>query len=253
MIYYFSGTGNSRLAAGFLSEYLHEPARFIPDTDPCEETVCGESVGFVFPVYSWGVPPLVTGFMSRLPLQFWNEVRRLQMPVWCVMTCGDEVAKAPEMFVKELSRHGVEAESIWSVIMPNNYVLLPGFDVDTPDVEQKKLQDAPARLKEIGDGILQHRKVVDVVRGTIPSLKSRLIYPLFKKWGIFPDKWHSSDACVGCGICARSCPLKNVAMSGNIPQWGDNCCSCLACYHSCPRHAVEYGKITRKKGQYFLK
>lgn len=34
------------------------------------------------------------------------------------------------------------------------------------------------------------------------------------------------------------------------PVWGDNCTQCLACYHICPVHAVEYGKVTAKKGQY---
>lgn len=253
MIYYFSGTGNSRFAANYLSKSLNESLRFIPDTDPIDEILVGESIGFVFPVYSWGVPPLVLDFVANLPEKFWNEVRTAQIPVWCVMTCGDEVALAPEMFEKVLKKKGVKAESKWSVIMPNNYVLLPGFDVDSKELEQKKLGDAPARLKEISQGIVQHRRVIDVVRGGIPGIKTKLVYPLFKKWGIFPRKWHSTSACVGCGICVGSCPLNNVVMTEGVPKWGDKCCSCLACYHSCPRHAVEYGKITGKKGQYFFK
>ena len=252
MIYYFSGTGNSRYVARELSGMTGEDLGFIPDIDAVGETADGLSVGFVFPVYSWGVPPLVLDFISRLPESFWNDVRRLQLPVWCVMTCGDEVALAPEMFEKCVRERGVEVESVWCVIMPNDYVLLPGFDVDPKDVELKKLHDAPARLREIGEGISQHRKVVDVVRGSFPALKTRMIYPLFKRWGIFPDKWRVSSGCVGCGICAKSCPQKNIIMDEGHPRWGKKCCSCLACYHSCPRHCVEYGTKTKRKGQYFF-
>ncbi len=252
MIYYFSGTGNSRYVANFLSKELLERVEFIPKVIAEEESPDGMSVGLVFPVYSWGVPPLVMDFINRLPDSFWNEVKVGQLPIWCVMTCGDEVAMSPEMLQDAFRRRDVEVRSIWSVIMPNNYVLLPGFDVDSKDLADKKLADAPLRLKEICRGIMQQRETIDVVRGSMAWLKSKTVYPLFKRWGIFPGKWHSMETCVSCGICAKSCPLGNVQMSDGRPKWGDNCCSCLACYHSCPRHAVAYGKITQSKGQYFL-
>lgn len=235
-----------------MSHLLSEECVKITEINPQGVEPKGESIGFVFPVYSWGVAPVMTHFVDNLSSSFWEEVKRRQMDVWCVMTCGDEVALAPEMFAKTLSRHGIELQSVWSVIMPNNYVLLPGFDVDSKEVERRKLAAAPGRIKEIAKGISQHARSIDVERGSNAWLKTKLVYPLFCKWGIFPKKWHSTPACVGCGICAKACPLKNVTMKDREPHWGDNCCSCLACYHSCPRHAVAYGKITFKKGQYFL-
>lgn len=252
MIYYFSGTGNSRFVAQQLSLLTLEESKIITSVDPIDEAVAGDSIGFVFPVYSWGVPPIMLDFIDKLPRTFWTDVKVGQLPVWCVMTCGDEVALAPEMFIKRLGGHGVSPESVWSIIMPNNYVLLPGFDVDSGDVERRKLSEAPARIREIARGINQHSQSMDVVRGSWAWAKTRLIYPLFRKWGISPGKWKSTDACVGCGICAKACPLKNITMHDGKPQWGDNCCSCLACYHSCPRHAVAYGEATRKKGQYYF-
>ncbi|MCI7256823.1 MAG: ferredoxin, partial [Prevotella sp.] len=27
---------------------------------------------------------------------------------------------------------------------------------------------------------------------------------------------------------------------------------CLSCYHHCPHHAINYGNITKKRGQYFF-
>lgn len=251
MIYYFSGTGNSEYVAQSLAKQLLEMPYFMNEKAP--KDVEGESVGIVFPIYSWGVPPNVEKFLLSLPASFWQRVNVEQIPVWAVMVCGDEVAMAPEMLKKILKKVGVTPESIWSVIMPNNYVILPGFDVDSKEVEERKLREAPARIREIAEGIKAHRSCVDVVRGGMPKMKTALVYPLFKRWGIFPKKWHSTDACVGCGICVKSCPQNNIRLDAERrPQWGSDCCSCLACYHSCPRHAVEYGKETRKKGQYFL-
>lgn len=252
MIYYFSGTGNSRYVAEQLSLLTKEKIMKITEAGASSESASGDSIGFVFPVYSWGVPPVMMDFIERLPMTLWAEVKARQLSVWCVMTCGDEVAMAPEMLSRLLNKKGIELESIWSVIMPNNYVLLPGFDVDPHDVEKRKLHDAPARIREIAHGINRHSRTIDVTRGNWPGLKTGLVYPLFRRWGIFPEKWKSTYACVGCGICAKACPLANVSMQGSRPVWGGNCCSCLACYHSCPRHAVAYGNSTFKKGQYYF-
>lgn len=252
MIYYFSGTGNSRFVSQKLAEILEEECRIITDVNPSTEIAAGQYLGFVFPVYSWGVPPVMLDFINRLPQSLKEIVNIGQMPVWCVMTCGDETAMAPEMFQRCVESNGMKLDSIWSVIMPNNYVLLPGFDVDTRAIEEEKIKKAPARIKEIAEGIRQHMKVVDVTRGNMAWIKTKGVYPLFKKWGINTKKWSSSGTCVSCGICAKACPMKNIVMKEGRPEWGPDCCSCLACYHSCPRHAVRYSSKTDKKGQYFL-
>lgn len=251
MIYFFSGTGNSRYVAEQLSLQILEKCRMITDVNPAYENVNGDSIGFVFPVYSWGVAPMMVEFVRQLPESFWTQVKIKQLPVWCVMTCGDEVALAPEMFAKLLSRYNVILESVWSVIMPNNYVILPGFDVDSKEIEQNKLMEAKRRTQEISRDIIQHSRKIDVIRGSLAWIKTKMIYPLFCRWGISSKKWYATTACVGCGLCEKVCPLHNINIIDRLPEWGDSCCSCLACYHICPRHAVAYGKQTFKKGQYF--
>ena len=252
MVFYFSGTGNSTFVATTLSNFLSEKLYFIPETEPREADIEGERILLVFPVYSWGVPPLITKFIKDLGEDFWTKVKERGLPVDCVMTCGDEVALAPEMLIKALSKEGIALNSIWSVIMPNNYVLLPGFDVDPQEVEKRKLQECERRILEIVQALSRGEKREDVVRGSIPWLKTKIVFPLFKKWGIFPKKWHYRDICISCGKCAKICPLLNVTMNEGHPKWGTSCCSCLGCYHVCPVHAVEYGKETRKKGQYLF-
>lgn len=66
--------------------------------------------------------------------------------------------------------------------MPNNYILLPGFDVDDKDVEERKLQDAPARVAEIIEAIREHGQDALYHTGSMPGLKSYWIYPLLPIW-----------------------------------------------------------------------
>lgn len=252
MIYYFSGTGNSKYVATTLANLLSSECKFIPATNCDHENPDEKDIVFVFPVYSWGVPPIVLNFIKRLPENFWERIALNQNCVHAVMTCGDEVALAPEMFLKAFKNLPVKIKSIWSIQMPNNYVLLPGFDVDPKDLEKKKLKEAPSLIMEVFEGIFQGIAGIHVVRGNLCALKTKLIYPLFKRWGINPSKWKYKATCIGCGKCAAVCPVKNIHLEQKHPKWGSNCCSCLGCFHICPVNAVEYSHSTEKKGQYFF-
>lgn len=251
MIFYFSGTGNSKYVAESLSELIQDSLEFIPDVT-WKRDFDNRDMGIVFPVYSWGVPTIVLNFIKSIPSIIRDKMKSENKKIWCVMTCGDEVALAPEMFLQCLKDCDIEALSIWSVTMPNNYVLLPGFDVDKNSIEDEKLALCKKRIENVSQGILSRSETIDVVRGGMPWIKTKIVYPLFKKWGIFTSKWHYTDKCISCGKCEEICPLHNISMKEKHPEWNENCCSCLGCYHICPTHAVAYGKETKKKGQYFL-
>ena len=134
--------------------------------------------------------------------------------------------------------------------MPNTYVTLPGFNVDTPEVAARKMEAMPARIDEIGHAIKCSSPIDSIYRGTLPWLKTRVIYLLFMALLTSPRPFRSHD-CISCGRCVKACPLGNVTLSNEgTPAWGRHCTLCLACYHVCPRHSIEYGNSTRRKGQW---
>lgn len=253
MIYYFSGTHNSRYAALRLASLTGQEARFIPTTDAnCQSLTDADlSVGFVFPIYAWGVPPIVVDFIRRLPESFFEMVRQRGIAVWAAVTCGDETGNAIEMLRKTLAGRGVELRAAWSVIMPNVYVMLPGFGTDPKPLEEKKLRDAVGRIAHIGECISNGRWETDLTLGSWPRLKTAAVYPLFRRWGVDAKKWHFTDSCIGCGKCSRECPVGNITMHDGHPAWGSDCTGCCACYHCCPTHSAHYGRITLRQGQFF--
>lgn len=260
MIIYFSGTGNTRHCAEALAQKLGETTFEIKGgmllaPSLSKLTSNDNRIIWMFPVYSWGIPPVVESFMRRSGLEFSKDtVHHL------VLTCGDDIGLTDRQWRKIMTERGFHTGKAFSVIMPNTYVLMKGFDVDSPEVENAKIEAASKRIAEIAAQLTATATSVpessDVVRGRFAGIKSHIIYPWFVRHAMSPKPFHASDQCTGCGLCVRSCPLGNITIIGkHHPRWSNACALCLRCYHICPVHAVAYGNKTADKGQYrrFLK
>ena len=168
-----------------------------------------------------------------------------------VCSCGDDTGLTQQVLAKALKNKGWECHAGFSVTMPNNYVLLPGFDVDNKELEEKKLADAVSTVSKINASISKREELFLCHEGSMPFIKTRIINPLFNRFQMSPKHFYATDACIGCKRCEKSCPVENVTVVDGRPVCGMDCTSCLACYHVCPQHAVQYGKRTKDKGQYF--
>jgi ferredoxin len=251
MIISFSGTGNSLSVARQLSRLLGEELTQLRGdllTSPDGRSIdCrgSERVVWVFPVYSWGVPPMVADVMRRVTIAAVGDV-----PHFMVATCGDDTGLTHLQWRRLMAARGWKAVGAYSVTMPNVYTLMKGFDVDSPQVERDKLARAAVRVTAIAPRIADGERVDDLTVGRWAWLKSRVIYPWFIRFAMSPRPFHSTGSCTSCGRCANCCPAGNITLDDGLPRWGDRCALCLRCYHTCHAHAVAYGKATRGKGQY---
>ena len=247
MITFFSGTGNSRAVAEILAKELKDglvPVMEVLRLNREYVLKEGEPLGVVFPVYSWGPPEVV--------LRMVEEIRLTAQPayVYFVCTCGDDTGKTADIFAKVVKARGWNCDAGFSVIMPNTYVCLPGFDVDSTVVQQQKLTAASLRVKDLVGRIQQRVKGFECHEGGVPRLKSYAIRPLFNRFLMDAKRFQVTADCISCGKCIRACPTKNIKWKDGRPAWGEDCTMCLACYHHCPKHAIEYGGQTKNKGQY---
>lgn len=246
-IYYFSGTGNTgwcakRLAALLGAEVVCLDAQWL--RNPSLHPLQADSAVFMFPVYSWGIPPVVQNWLQNVPIPE-------GMPAWLVVTCGDDCGLTADMWTALMQHRGLRPMGQWSVQMPNTYVTMSGFDVDPKDVEEQKILNAETQLPHIAQAIQQGTDTANhTVRGSWAWVKSRIILPWFNRFATSPRKFHYTNACIGCKRCARQCPMDNITHdTERRPHWGNHCAFCLGCYHACPVHAVAYGRTTRHKGQ----
>ena len=200
MIFYFTGTGNSRWVAEALGTAFDEPLVSIADAlnEGKDENVYPlrerEKVFFVFPVHSWGPAVLVSRFISRLILSGYKG-----QEVYFVCTCGDDCGYTDRIMRSTLARRGITLTGGFSIQMPNNYILMPGFDVDSKEVETEKLKKAPERLKSI-ISFIKEQKTNFTSDGSLP-----------KEDFVTASYFYGGHSCAACYACLHWCP-KNATL-----------------------------------------
>lgn len=250
MIFYFSGTGNTKFVAKEIAAGIGEDLLFIPDLiregryEFALQT--GETVGFCFPTHGWQPPRIVREFIKKLKIN--------TSYCWALTTCGDNMGEAMTILNKDLEVVGLKATTMFSVIMPESYVCLPFMYTDTEEKERQKIAAAKEQIPHIIECIRERKEgVEELEKGGTPRLYSYVIGAYFNAKMVNDKKFTvDDDVCIKCGKCAKVCPVDNI--TGTPPVWNHNgrCTSCLACYHYCPTHAINFGKITRKRGQYYF-
>lgn len=244
MIFYFSATGNSKLIASYLSKSLQLSALDMNQHDITDFT-SDNVVGLIFPVHAWGMPSVIKKYLPKII----PSLKRASY-IFVILCCGDDVGYCDIHVRKLLRKHSIEISAIFSLNMPNTYIGIPGFDIDTSDIQNDKLLQAHDRLNEITAIIEQRKNTTNVIRGSFAFLKSGLIRWLFNKFMI-NDAFFRVDSklCTKCKQCAKVCPQNNITFTP-YPKWNHNCLTCFACFHACPHKAIKFKLSGGEKGQY---
>jgi ferredoxin len=253
MIFYFSGTGNTRWAARQLSKATEEELLYIPDElrkgELRYELKADERLGFCFPTHGWQPPRIVREFVRKAT--FVMSAGSGQPYVYALTTCGDNMGHAMRILRKALRmRHELTLDAAFAVVMPESNVCFSFLHLDSKESEERKIAAAKERMPHICQLVTERRRgVEELVKGAIPYTYTYVIGGYYNKH-LITDRhfWVDEQACTKCGLCAKLCPVDDI--TGKPPTWQHNgqCTNCLACYHHCPAHAIHWGSMQR--GQY---
>lgn len=230
-IFCFTSTGNSLYTAKEIADKIDA----VVEPMSKKAVPCGDDViGFVFPVFFWGLPRIVERFISSL------QITNKDTYIFAIATCGGPavgvlgiVKKLLEL--KNVSLHyGVNLQSV------GNYI--PGYKVNDSEAIKGKVDE---RIAKIASDIKDRKTNRPLV--FLPM--NKLIYKFY------PDAnsdqfFNVASTCMGCSTCQKICPVDNISMNHGKPEFQHNCEHCLACVHSCPVCAIDWKQKTQEKTRY---
>lgn len=248
IIYYFSGTGNSRNVAFWLSNVAKEngiESRLInigqTDRLTIEQPDPDALVAFCSPIHGFNYPPVMMHFIMRFPngknkVLLMNTRAGMLIGKWNVPGLTGIAFYFSALFLK---LKGYSIKAMFPVDLPSNWISVhPGLNERTVKYLHERNQEKVYRFaRKVLSGGSDFRGVREIIQDTLIAPISLAYYFIGRFF--FAKTYYASADCDNCGLCIKSCPVKAIKTVDNRPFWTFNCESCMHCMSYCPKRAIE--------------
>ena len=113
---------------------------------------------------------------------------------------------------------------------------------------KKRIKKAELKLEEIAEKIRKNQKEKTSKESKFPMKRS---YEKFlREANSMDENYYADENCNGCGICEKLCPVDNIKLVNEKPEWQHKCEVCLGCINYCPQKAIQYGENTLKRERF---
>lgn len=240
-IYYFTGTGNSLQIANDLSAELGE-CKIHKITEFSGEKIVENTLGIIFPVYNWGLPLIICDFLSKLDVSD-------DTFIYAIANYGGLPGKALDQCKDILKENGLILSAGFLINMPGNYIL--GYGAKNKEIQDKLFAKERKKIIYISDCVKSKKECrIEKSHTVIDRVFSNYFYKHINEFHEADQYYTVDDNCTGCGLCAKRCPVNNITMIDDKPNWNHHCELCVACIQSCPNKAIDYKGKTKKREQY---
>ncbi|UYP46409.1 Ferredoxin-type protein NapF [Candidatus Lokiarchaeum ossiferum] len=247
IIFYYSGSGNTKLACNYLVHKLNSKIDFelfnmakydtIPDLDNFK------IIGFATFTNFWLPSHLVMQFVE-------NIAEQSNKPAFILSTHGFTSGNTLKSLAKAIKKRGFRTIASFALHLPENYppMIKRGQSYENSPNSQE-LTKFDAFISELKLILSTHptmenfpaAKVRTNLITTILSKILRLSTETAKK--DMGEKYVDLEKCTKCGICEKGCPYGAITLSPN-PQFDEEkCFGCWFCYNHCPTTAISTKKI----------
>jgi ferredoxin/flavodoxin len=236
-IYFFTGTGNTFLAASKIAQSLESKNCKVSIFDIAKTDAnslnLSHTIGIGFPIAFCNTFPIVKDFINTFP----NVKNTTE--VFIFTTMGDSSLNAASNFGHILQSKGYKLIGASGFLMPNNFIA-----VQKENKNIKKRQKAYRQMEIFANNLIN--------TDTKP-IKINIFFKLcFIITNFITDRWKGKlfqkivkfkiqkNKCIKCGLCAKLCPVENIDFKGIYPTFkAQNCQICMRCISYCPQKAIK--------------
>ena len=249
IIYFFSGTGNSRNAAQWIINIAKEKGlkTHLINIEQSKsfkvpETTTKTLIGFCSPTHGFNMPPIMLKFISNFPKLAYvdafilNTMGGLKFYKYFLPGLSGIAQIFPALILR---LKGLRIVGMQPLDLPSNWLILH------PGLRKKVIDSIYSRCKLITGTFAQnllHGKRQYKALLSLPldlALLPVAIGYYFIARFFLAKTLISTNACNSCEKCIIQCPVQSIKMINDRPFWKYNCESCMRCVNACPKRAIE--------------
>ena len=232
---YLSGTGNTKHCLEKLFSFIAPDAEMIPleSKEALEKIRSNDEILLAYPTQFSNVPYMVKDFITKNK-EVWKGKR-----VFCMTTMGAFAGDSAGCAARILKKFGAEITGGLQIKMPDS--VCDSKMLKKPlEVNQRLVREADARIERVAREITAEGKYpkegLSFFAHLVGLFGQRLWF--YNKTTGYSSKLKISDACVGCGQCAKNCPMGNLTIKDGKAISAGKCAMCYKCISTCPKQAI---------------
>jgi ferredoxin len=241
IIFYFSGTGNSKYAAELFAGEMNCKCHSIEEEIDFETLIkSAETTAFCYPNYFSRVPRIMRLFVQK----YAELLSGKKLIIFCTQYIfSGDCARAFTGLLPKKHAQIIYAEHFF---MPSNV-----FPVS---VNPEKIKNRAVKTRRKMQKVCENIKRGKVKKRGFNPLSRLLGLP---QAGLVPGAEKRADKsvkitqdCTNCGLCVSACPMKNLVSEKEQITHKNNCTICYRCVNLCPKKAITIGFHGKVKKQY---
>lgn len=244
---YFSGTGNTRFCVEHFLQLYDAPFKAYSIEEACcrEQIEAADEILFAYPIYYSNLPKIVREFILE-NRALWKG-KKIFILATMGLFSGDGTGCSARLFRK----FGAKVTGGLHLKMPDCIADVKLLKKST-DQNRNIIERAEDKIKKTVQLLRAGKKIREGLRFSshIAGLFGQRLWFYGKTKKYFSGVKVDAKNCIGCGLCAASCPMHNLKLVNAILIQEGRCTMCYRCVNRCPKQAITLlgKKVTQQCG-----